>query len=51
MTIDVRTNMDKKVLMIGTYKLVLCTKDSMVVVLVKKARKDPLAVRILVAMT
>jgi hypothetical protein len=49
MTIDVRTNMDKKVLMIGTYKL--CTKDSMVVVLVKKARKDPLAVRILVAMT
>jgi hypothetical protein len=56
--------MEKKVLMIGTCKLVLWTNDSMVVVPVKMARndslklmptkmarKDSLAVRVSVSMT
>jgi hypothetical protein len=38
MTINVETNMDKKALMIDTYRLIVWTKDSMVVVLIRMAR-------------
>jgi hypothetical protein len=63
-TINVETNMDKKALMIDTYRLIVWTKDSMIVVLIKMARNDylklmsvkmvregPLIIRILVMMT
>jgi hypothetical protein len=56
--------MDKKALMIDTYRLIVWTKDSMIVVLIKMARNDylklmsvkmvregPLIIRILVMMT
>jgi hypothetical protein len=64
MTINVETNMDKKALTIDTYRLIVWTKDSMVVVLIRMARNDylklmsvkmvmegPLIIKILVMMT
>ena len=64
MTINVETNRDKKALMIDTCRLIVWTKDSMVVVLIRMARNDylklmsvkmvregPLTIRILVMMT
>lgn len=41
MTIDVGTNMEKNVLMIWICTLVLWTKDSMIVVLVRMVWKTP----------